>query len=79
VTLVSSYLEPMKNTASSPHSTTQQQARDSRQNNGPGAATPRDESTRAASASQRADNPAKRGEPSSAKGKSERSPKQENL
>jgi hypothetical protein len=69
----------MKNTASSPNAATQQQNKDSRQNTGAGAAAQGRSATNAASASQRADGPAKRGEPSSADKKSDRSPKQENL
>lgn len=69
----------MKNTASSPNATTQQQNKDSRQNSGAGAAAQGKSATNAASASQRADGPAKRGEPGTAKNKSDRSPKQENL
>ena len=69
----------MKNTASSPHATTQQQAKDSRQNASGGAATQNRNVATAASASQRADGPAKRGEPLVANKPAERSPKQENL
>jgi hypothetical protein len=67
----------MKKTASSPDATTQHQAKDSRQQGGADRAGKSD--TNAASASQRADAPAKRGEPRSAESKSDRSPKQENL
>lgn len=69
----------MKNTASSPNATTQQQSKGSRQNVGAGAAAQGGAATNAASASQRADGPAKRGEPLPAEKKSDRSPKQENL
>ena len=69
----------MKNTASNPNATTQHQARDSRQNTGPGAANRREESTNAASASQEATNAAKRGEALRVEKRTDRSPKQENL
>jgi hypothetical protein len=68
----------MKPTASSPNAATQQQAKNSRQNTSAGAAA-QGSANNAASSSQRADGPAKRGEPSSADKKSDRSPKQENL
>lgn len=75
------YVGAMKNTASSPHATTQSQNKGSRQNTGPGAANASDDRSRgnAGSASQRADAAAKRGEPLAANTPNERSPKQENL
>lgn len=69
----------MKNTASNPNATTQQQGKDSRLNQTAGAAGARNNPTNAASASQQATEKAKRGEPLSANKNSERSPKQENL
>lgn len=75
---VSGYVSVMKHTASSPNATTQQQNKDSRQNSG-GAAAQGKAAGNAASASQRADAAAKRGEPLSANKQADRSPKQENL
>jgi hypothetical protein len=66
------------NPSSSSKPATERQAKDSRQNTGPGAATDRGP-TNAASASQQSTERAKQGEIQPANKKSDRSPKQENL
>jgi hypothetical protein len=69
----------MKATASRTNTTTQQQKKNSRLQDGPGAAKPQRTTSAGASASDKATARARNGEPLKADTKKDRSPKQENL
>ena len=69
----------MKTNAANPNATTQNQARDSRQNTETGAQAQQAKTTHTPSSSERATERAKRGELITAENPRDRSPKQENL